>query len=42
MVLPGNTFDRSRSNPALGASVAGAAVPTVVLSDSALDIEAAS
>src|SRR6195256_59546 len=41
MVLPGNTFDRSRSKPAFGASAAGAAVPAVVVSDSALAIAAA-
>jgi len=41
-VLAGNTLERLRSKPAFGANVAGAAVPAVVLSDNALDIEAAS
>src|SRR5882757_2928384 len=41
-VLPGSMFDTSRSKPALGASVEGAAVPAVVVSDSALAIDAAS
>ena len=40
MVLPGCMFDRSSEKPACDPAVT--AVPPVVVSDSALDIEAAS